>query len=82
MNKSNIVIQYMKPESKSDEVVKRIIKDSDVNSIFLTLSQEYFPFNNQLILQYGGLEEPSYNPINIPYSLFLIPFFKDQLPTL
>ncbi|GLR73582.1 hypothetical protein BTO23_17820 [Aliivibrio sifiae] len=74
VNKSNIVIQYMKPESKSDEVVKRIIKDSDVNSIFLTLSQKYFPFNNKLIIQYGGLEEPSYNPINntinIPYSFF------------
>lgn len=74
VNQSNIIIQYMKPESKSDKVVKIIIQESDVNSIFLMLSQDHFPFYNQLTLQYGGLEEPSYNPINhtinIPYSFF------------
>lgn len=70
--KSNIVIKYSVTESEKGNITKEMIKKSDVNSIFFRLSNNYFPFSKKLTLQYGGFEEPSYDPesnmINIPYS--------------
>ncbi|EHY0995142.1 DUF4344 domain-containing metallopeptidase [Vibrio parahaemolyticus] len=71
----NIRIEYMPAETTHDKLAEQSIQSSDVNPIFVRLSQDYFPFRKPLTLIYGGEDGPMYDPdthtIHIPYTFYL-----------
>ncbi len=71
----NIRIEYMPAETTHDKLAEQSIQSSDVNPIFVRLSQAYFPFRKPLTLIYGGEDGPMYDPdthtIHIPYTFYL-----------
>ncbi|MDW2035077.1 DUF4344 domain-containing metallopeptidase, partial [Vibrio sp. 665] len=71
----NIRIEYMLAETTHDKLAEQSIQSSDVNPIFVRLSQAYFPFRKPLTLIYGGEDGPMYDPdthtIHIPYTFYL-----------
>lgn len=74
----NIRIEYMPAETTHDKLAEQSIQSSDVNPIFVRLSQAYFPFRKPLTLIYGGEDGPMYDPdthtIHIPYTFYVLRF--------
>ncbi|WP_428811856.1 DUF4344 domain-containing metallopeptidase [Vibrio makurazakiensis] len=70
----NIVIKYQSPQGKAEKQLLQQIKQSGINETVVELSNERFPFNQQLTIQYGGEEGPMYDPeihtVSIPYSFY------------
>lgn len=58
----NIRIQYSPIETTHEKIAQQSIQSSDVNTIFVELSQAYFPFDQALTLVYGGEDGPMYDP--------------------
>ncbi|MDW2068683.1 DUF4344 domain-containing metallopeptidase [Vibrio sp. 2094] len=71
----NIRIQYSPIETTHEKIAQQSIQSSDVNTIFVELSQAYFPFDKALTLVYGGEDGPMYDPdthtIYVPYTFYL-----------
>ncbi|MGI2945533.1 DUF4344 domain-containing metallopeptidase [Vibrio diabolicus] len=71
----NIRIEYSPVETTHENIALQSIQNSDVNPIFLELSQIHFPFRKPLTLIYGGEDGPMYDPdthtIHIPYTFYL-----------
>lgn len=70
----NIIIDYATPQSQEEHNIKVRLKQSGVNDTVIALSEQYFPFNQALTIQYGGQEGPMYDPqshkVHIPYSFY------------
>lgn len=74
----NIKIEYRPAETADDRFAAQVIESSEVNDIFVQLSDDYFPFDNPLTLTYGGEDGPLYDPethtVHIPYTFYLESF--------
>lgn len=70
----NISIQYSKPLNPQEITIQQTIKESGINDTLIELSNDYFPFNKTVTIQYGSTEGPLYDPnfhtIQIPYSFY------------
>ena len=70
----NISIQYSKPLNQQEITIQQTIKESGINDTLTALSNDYFPFNKTVTIQYGSTEGPLYDPdshtMHIPYSFY------------
>ena len=70
----NISIQYSKPLNQQEITIQQTIRESGINDTLTELSNDYFPFNKTVTIQYGSTEGPLYDPnfhtIQIPYSFY------------
>ncbi|MEZ8106472.1 DUF4344 domain-containing metallopeptidase [Vibrio cortegadensis] len=72
--KPNMIIQFSAPDNSAEQVAKQQIEASGINQTVIELSNQSFPFNKTLTIQYGGTEGPLYDPdkhtIYIPYRFY------------
>ncbi|MFA0570766.1 DUF4344 domain-containing metallopeptidase [Vibrio gallaecicus] len=72
--KKSVIVEYLPSQDNFEASLKSEIEQSGINSTLIDLSEQLFPFNNTLILQYGTEEGPMYDPdthtIHIPYSFY------------
>lgn len=70
----NIIIDYLKPKDKVETRLKAEIEQSGVNQTLIDLSDDLFPFNKTLTIQYGSDDGPMYDPeahiVHMPYSFY------------
>ncbi|MEF1291843.1 DUF4344 domain-containing metallopeptidase [Vibrio sp. M260118] len=70
----NIVIRYLEPNNASEAELKTAIEESEVNQTLIDLSDQLFPFNNTLTVQYGSDDGPMYDPqnhvVHMPYHFY------------
>ncbi|KFA98639.1 DUF4344 domain-containing metallopeptidase [Vibrio sp. ER1A] len=75
---SAVNISYGDTNTTSELQAKTTIEQSKINELVVQLSDAYFPFNNDLTIQYGGDDGPLYDPqahvVHIPYE-----FYTDSL---
>lgn len=71
---ASMQVDYLPANSHDDKAALQAIKGSGVNDILIDLSADYFPFKNQLTIEYGGDQGPVYDPethkIQIPYEFY------------
>ncbi|PMJ90644.1 DUF4344 domain-containing metallopeptidase [Vibrio sp. 10N.261.55.A7] len=72
--KDSIVITFDDPSNTQEIQTKQIIQESQLNELVVGLSNQHFPFDNVLTIQYGGSDGPMYDPGNhtvyIPYTFY------------
>ncbi|MBW3695166.1 hypothetical protein EK599_05645 [Vibrio sp. T187] len=70
----NITFKFLPTQSQEESQLKEQIQQSEVNTTVAELSDQLFPFNQTLTIQYGGEEGPMYDPevhtVHIPYSFY------------
>ncbi|MDK9738721.1 hypothetical protein KI655_15590 [Vibrio sp. D404a] len=70
----NISIQYQAPTNELESDIKQAIIESEVNDTLVDLSEQLFPFDSPLVVQYGGSDGPLYDPnthvIHMPYQFY------------
>ncbi|NVD08581.1 hypothetical protein FCU94_17180 [Vibrio sp. JPW-9-11-11] len=82
--KNNIEIRYLEPKNQLHTEIEAAIRHSDVNQTIVELSNQLFPFNQALTVEYGGDQGPLYNPethvVHIPYSFYqeALSYFKQN----
>ncbi len=71
----NILIKMQPPQSKQERLAAEEIRQSNINSLLVDLSDRTFPFSKTLNIYYGGDEGPLYDPnshtIHIPYQFYI-----------
>ena len=70
----NVTIKYQTPANALESELKTAIENSGVNDTLVDLSEQLFPFNSPLVVEYGGEEGPLYDPsthtIHMPYQFY------------
>lgn len=70
----NITFEFLPTQTQEESQLKEDIKQSGINQTVAELSDQLFPFNSTLTMQYGGEEGPMYDPethtVHIPYSFY------------
>ena len=78
----NITIRYLKPDSSAEVKLKSQIEQSGVNQTLIDLSDDLFPFNKTLTIEYGSNDGPLYDPekhvVQMPYHFYqeALDYFK------
>jgi len=70
----NIQIRYLDPSSQAEKQAQHAIEQSGVNETLVDLSDNLFPFDNKLTIEYGSNDGPLYDPekhvVQMPYSFY------------
>lgn len=70
----NIIIRYLAPKDLTEQALKSSIEESEVNQILIDLSDQLFPFNETLTIEYGSEDGPLYDPhkhvVQMPYHFY------------
>lgn len=79
-----IKIRYLEPQNQQHIESKAAIEQSGVNQVLVELSNQLFPFNQPLTVEYGGEQGPLYDPephvVQIPYGFYqeALTYFKQN----
>ncbi|KGY13033.1 hypothetical protein NM22_05985 [Vibrio tubiashii] len=79
---NNITIRYLTPENSAEAKLKSEIEQSGVNQTLTELSDDLFPFNKTLTIEYGSEDGPLYDPdkhvVQMPYQFYqeALDYFK------
>ncbi|NOH95991.1 DUF4344 domain-containing metallopeptidase [Vibrio sp. 99-70-13A1] len=72
--KKSVTVEYLPAQDDFEASLKAEIEASGINNTLIDLSEQIFPFNSTLLMQYGGEEGPMYDPathtVHIPYSFY------------
>ncbi|WP_420855602.1 DUF4344 domain-containing metallopeptidase [Vibrio maerlii] len=72
---AGISIKMNEPQSPEEQQAKQSIERSGINQALIDLSEQYFPFESDLTIEYGAEDGPLYDPseqsILIPYAFYL-----------
>ncbi|MDA0149015.1 DUF4344 domain-containing metallopeptidase [Vibrio sp. LaRot3] len=73
-NTDSVIIKYATGENAQQKAAMTALKQSGVNPLLVELSNQHFPFEKALTIQYGGEDGPLYDPethvVHMPYNFY------------